>query len=97
STEKKIDALEKQSGTTPQRLTTTSRTSDDAQVLQQLKSTLMNLEIKRTELLTKYQPTYPLVQEVDKELTETRASIANEEAKPLRDETTDRNPTYAWI
>lgn len=97
STEKRIDALQSQAGSTPQRLTTQSRTSDDAQVLQQLKSTLMNLEIKRTELLTKYQPTYPLVQEVDKELTETRASIANEEAKPLRDETTDRNPTYAWI
>jgi uncharacterized protein involved in exopolysaccharide biosynthesis len=97
STEKRIDALEKQSGTTPQRLTTQLKTSDDAQVLQGLKSTLMNLEIKRTELLTKYQPTYPLVQEVDKEISETRSSIANEESKPLKDETTDRNPTFAWI
>jgi uncharacterized protein involved in exopolysaccharide biosynthesis len=97
STEKRIDALEKQSGTTPQRLTTQLKTSDDAQVLQGLKSTLMNLEIKRTELLTKYQPTYPLVQEVDKELAETKVSIAAEESKPLKDETTDRNPTFAWI
>ena len=97
ATERRIDALEKQSGTTPQRLTTQSHTSDDAQVLQGLKSTLMSLELKRTELLTKYQPTYPLVQEIDKQLAETRASIASEESKPLRDETTDRNPTYAWI
>ena len=97
STEQRIDALEKQSGTTPQRLTTQASATDDAQVLQGLKATLMTLEIKRTELLTKYQPTYPLVQEVDKELTETRASIASEESKPLRAETTDRNPTYAWI
>ncbi len=28
--------------------------------------------MKRTELLTKYQPTYPLVQEVDKQLNDTR-------------------------
>ena len=97
ATERRIDALEKQSGTTPQRLTTQLRAVDDAQVLQGLKATLMTLELKRTELLTKYQPTYPLVQEVDKELTETRASIAAEEGKPVRDETTDRNPTYAWI
>jgi uncharacterized protein involved in exopolysaccharide biosynthesis len=57
----------------------------------------MALELKRTELLTKYQPTYPLVQEVDKQLAETRASIATEEGKPIKDETTDRNPTYAWV
>jgi uncharacterized protein involved in exopolysaccharide biosynthesis len=97
TTERRIDALEKQSGTTPQRLTTQSHVSDDASVLQNLKSTLMTLELKRTELLTKYQPTYPLVQEIDKEVADTRASIAAEEGKPLRDETTDRNPTYAWI
>lgn len=97
STQERIEALEKQSGTTPQRLTTQSKTSDDAGVLQGFKTTLMNLELKRTELLTKYQPTYPLVQEIDKEIADTKASIASEEARPLRDETTDRNPTYAWI
>lgn len=97
STEQKIDSLEKQAGITPQRLTTQTRMSDDAQVLQQLKATLMSLELKRTELLTKYKPDYPLVQEIDKELAETQTSIAAEEAKPLKDETTDQNPTYAWI
>jgi uncharacterized protein involved in exopolysaccharide biosynthesis len=65
--------------------------------LQGLKNTLMTLELKRTELLTKYQPTYPLVQEVDKQVADTKASIAAEEAKPIKEETTDRNPTYAWI
>jgi uncharacterized protein involved in exopolysaccharide biosynthesis len=95
--ERRINELEQQSGTTPQRLTTQARAIDDAQVLQGLKSTLMNLELKRTELLTKYQPGYPLVQEVDKQIADARSAIANEESKPLREETTDRNPTYAWI
>ena len=93
--EERIRALEKQSATTPQRLTTQARQTDDAPVLQTLKSTLMGLELKRTELLTKYQPTYALVQEVDKQIADTRASIAAE--GPIREETTDRNPTYAWI
>jgi uncharacterized protein involved in exopolysaccharide biosynthesis len=97
STEERIRDLEKQSESTPQRLVTQARQTDDAQVLQHLKSTLMNLELKRTELLTKYQPTYPLVQEVDKQIADTRASIAAEENRPVREETTDRNPTYAWI
>ena len=97
STEQRIKTLEKQAGITPERLTTSTRTSDDAQVLQSLKSTLMTLQLKRTELLTKYQPSYPLVQEVDKEIGETQAAIVGEEAKPLNEQTTDRNPTYAWI
>jgi uncharacterized protein involved in exopolysaccharide biosynthesis len=95
--EQRIKTLEKQAGITPERLTTAKRQSDDAQVLQGFKSTLMQLELKRTELLTKYQPTYPLVQEVDKQIADTRASIAAEESKPIKEETTDRNPTYAWI
>ncbi len=96
-TEERIRALEKQAGTTPQRLTTSASSTDDAQVLQGLKNTLMTLEMKRTELLTKYQPTYALVQEVDKEIAEAKASIVTEESKPIRAETTDRNPTYSWI
>lgn len=97
SSEQRINTLQKQAGTTPERLTTSMRSQDDAQVLQGLKNTLMNLELKRTELLTKYQPTYPLVQEVDKQIADTQGSIAREEAKPIKEETTDRNPTYAWI
>jgi uncharacterized protein involved in exopolysaccharide biosynthesis len=96
-TEKKIQDLEKQAGSTPDRLTTELRKSDDAAVLQGLKSELLTLELKRTELLTKYQPTYPLVTEVDKQIADTRTSIASEESKPLKEEITDRNPTYAWI
>jgi uncharacterized protein involved in exopolysaccharide biosynthesis len=97
STEQKINDLEKQASATPGRLTTQVRKSDDAFVLQQLKSTLMTLELKRTELLTKYQPTYRLVQEVDKQIADTRAAITNAESKPLQEETTDQNPTYSWI
>src|ERR1700691_1654766 len=53
--------------------------------------------MKRTELLTKYQPTYALVQEVDKEIADAKAQIVNEESRPIHQETTDRNPTYSWI
>src|SRR5208337_4915440 len=40
---------------------------------------------------------YPLVQEVDKQIADTSASIATEESKPIKEQTTDRNPTYSWI
>jgi len=57
----------------------------------------MNLQLKRTEYLMKFQPDYPLVKEVDREIAETQEQVAVEEAKPIKQETTDRNPTYAWI
>ena len=97
ATEQKIRTLESQAGVVPTRITTQSRQADDAQVLQQLKSMLMTLELKRTELLTKYQPTYPLVTEVDKQIADTRLSIEKEESKPLKEETTDQNPTFAYV
>jgi uncharacterized protein involved in exopolysaccharide biosynthesis len=97
ATEQKIRTLETQAGAMPANITTSSRQTDDAQVLQQLKSMLMTLELKRTELLTKYQPTYPLVTEVDKQIADTHASIEKEEAKPLKEETTGQNPTYQYV
>jgi uncharacterized protein involved in exopolysaccharide biosynthesis len=96
-TETRIADLEKQSQSTPARLTTQMKKGDNAQVLENLKSTLVTLELKRTELLTKYQPTYPLVQEVDKQINDTRSSLAKEESSPVKEEVTDQNPTYAWV
>jgi uncharacterized protein involved in exopolysaccharide biosynthesis len=97
ATEQKIQELQKQAGLTPDRLTTQMRETDNGAVLQQLKSALLTLELKRTELLTKFQPGYRLVQEVDTQIADTRTAITAEESKPLKEQTTDRNPTYAWI
>jgi uncharacterized protein involved in exopolysaccharide biosynthesis len=96
-TETRIHDLEQQEKATPSRLTTQMKSGDDPQVLEQLKGTLVTLELKRTELLTKYQPNYPLVVEVDKEIADTKATLAKEEATPLSEQTTDQNPTYGWI
>jgi uncharacterized protein involved in exopolysaccharide biosynthesis len=97
STEQRIKDLQKQLGTTPDRLTTQVRSSDDVQTLEKMKTQLMTLELKRTELLTKYQPSYRLVQEVDTQIADTRAAITAEQSKPLKEETTDQNQTYVWI
>jgi uncharacterized protein involved in exopolysaccharide biosynthesis len=49
------------------------------------------------ELLRVYKPDFPLVQEVDKQLAETRAAILAAQKTPLLEETTDRDPTYEWL
>ncbi len=96
-TQNRIAELGRLQKTTPDRITTKTSRSDNPQLMQQLKATLLNLELKRTELLTKFQPTYRVVQEVDKQIADTKASIAAEDAKPIREEVTDQNPTHNWI
>lgn len=95
--EKRIADLEAQQQSTPSRMTTQMKKGDNAQVLENLKSTLLTLEMKRTELLTKYQPTYPLVVEVDKQIADTRNALTLEETSPVKEEVTDQNTTYTWV
>lgn len=96
-TEQRVHALQAELQTIKPRVTTVVRNSDNPQLLEQLKSTLLNLQIKRTELLTKYEPTYRLVQEVDQQIAETKNAISSEVSKPIRDESSDQNPNYQWV
>lgn len=96
-TQHRIATLEKLESSTPARITTQLQQGDNPQLMQQLKSTLLNLQLKRTELLTKYLPNYPLVQEVEKQIAETQAAINAENVRPVRQETTDQNPTEQWV
>jgi uncharacterized protein involved in exopolysaccharide biosynthesis len=96
-TTQRIHALEEQIVTTSPRITTQERTSDNPLLMQQLKSTLLNLELKHTELLTKFALDYPLVQETEKQIVQTQAAIAKAEQSPIHEQATDRDPTYAWL
>ena len=96
-TESRIRALKHELAAMEPRITTSIRSSENAQLMGQLKSTLLTLQLKRTELLTKYNPDFPLVQEVDRQIADTTTAIAGEQSKPARDETTDQNPGYQLI
>jgi uncharacterized protein involved in exopolysaccharide biosynthesis len=93
-TKQRIQTLETQLASLSPRHTTQIRTSDNPQLMERLKSTLLELELKRSGLLTRFEPTYRSVQEVDQQIAQTREAIAGAEKAPLRDETTDRDPTY---
>ncbi len=95
--QQRVKVLEAQARSTPARLTTQVRTADNPQLLGQLKATLLNLELKRTELLSKYDPTYRPVQEVNEQIAQTQESIAAAQAARLREETTDLDKTHEWV
>ncbi len=95
--EERIRALTGQAELTPPRVTTQMRTSDNPELLGQLKSTLLTLELKRADLLANFKPSYRPVQVIAEKIARTRAAIAAAEEARLRDETTDRNPPHAWL
>jgi uncharacterized protein involved in exopolysaccharide biosynthesis len=80
----------------PPRTTTQVRTADNPELLRALKASLLDLELKKTQLLTKFEPTHRLVQEVEQQIAQAKSAIAAEDVTPVRDETTDKDADYEW-
>ena len=95
-TQRRVEVLQAQLALLPERTTTQIRTADNPELLKSLKATLLELELKRTGLLTKFEPNHVLVQEVVRQIEQAKAAIAGETTSPVRDETTDKNPNYEW-
>jgi uncharacterized protein involved in exopolysaccharide biosynthesis len=94
--ERRVASLGEQLKSFPSRSVTLKRWADNPEVLEKMKTHLLELHLKRTELLSRFEPSYRLVQEVEQEIAETRASIAAEALTPVRDETSDKDPNYEW-
>jgi uncharacterized protein involved in exopolysaccharide biosynthesis len=90
-------ALRAQAAATPERQTTQVTKTDNAQLMSTLGGTLLSLELKHSEMLTKYAPSYPPVQELETQIADTRKAIAQAEASPMQQVTTDRLPAQDWI
>jgi uncharacterized protein involved in exopolysaccharide biosynthesis len=73
------------------------RTSGNAELLAQLQGTLLSLELKRSDLITKYADSYPPVAELTEQIAETQKAIAAAQQSPLEEKTTDRPPAQDWI
>jgi uncharacterized protein involved in exopolysaccharide biosynthesis len=94
--ERRVASLGEQLKSFPSRSVTLKRWADNPEVLEKMKTHLLELHLKRTELLSRFEPSYRLVQEVEQEIAETGASIAAEALTPVRDETSDKDPNYEW-
>ncbi|MGA2101555.1 MAG: hypothetical protein ABSG34_10655, partial [Candidatus Sulfotelmatobacter sp.] len=95
-TRQRVSELGQQVSTLPERTTTQVRIADNPELEKALKASLLDLQLKRTQLLTKFEPSHRLVQEVGQQIAQTQAAISAEDRAPLRDETTDKNTNYEW-
>jgi len=95
-TRRRVEELRSQLRILPERTTTQIRAADNPELLRALKATLLDLELKRVDLLTKFEPSHPLVQESDRQIAQAKSAVAAEILAPLRDETTDKDANYEW-
>jgi uncharacterized protein involved in exopolysaccharide biosynthesis len=95
-TQQRVWELQAQLQKVPERSTTQVRLADNPELLKALKASLLDLQLKRTGLLTKFEPTHRLVQEVEQQIAQTEATIVSENALPVKEETSDKNTQYEW-
>lgn len=74
-----------------------SRSSRNEPLIQHLKSLLVELNNKRTELVAKYDPSYRLVQEVDQQIRDTNAALDKEQNPQVVDRVDALNPVRQGI
>jgi len=94
--ENRIQELDFQLAKLPERTITQVRTADNPELLRALKASLLDLELKKTQLLTKFEPRHRLVEEVEQQILQAKSAIAAESLTPVRDETTDKDAEYEW-
>ena len=81
----------------PQRHTAEVRTTDSSLLIQDARARVATLEARRTELLQKFTPAYRGVIEIDGQLRDARAALAEARSAPVREETVADNPTRLWL
>ncbi len=95
--ERRIHDVQSQMRATPQRSTTQQVSNSADLLLQQLQGNLLTAQVNRGQLLMKYDPSYPLVQQVDQQIKQTQTAIEEAEKTKYVNQTTDRDPTYEFL
>jgi uncharacterized protein involved in exopolysaccharide biosynthesis len=93
----RIANIRAQMAVTPARSSTAEASNSADILLEQLESTLLTTQLKRTQLLLKFDPSYPLVKEVDEEIAQTNEAIAKAEDAKYINRTTDRDSTFEYL
>jgi len=88
----RIARVEQQLAAVPKRIVTQNRQLPNQYSAERLNTMMVELENRRTQLLTKFRPEDRLVREVDEQIRTTREALAKAEQKTAVEENTDLNP-----
>jgi uncharacterized protein involved in exopolysaccharide biosynthesis len=93
----RMQNINEQMKATPARSSTVESSMAANLLLENLNATLLAAQNKRSELLMKYDPSYPLVKETEQEIAQTKDAIANAESSKYVNQSTDRDPTFELL
>src|SRR5882672_2049483 len=88
----RIKRIEQQLATTPKRIVTQSKSIPAQYSAERLNTMMVELQNRRTQLLTKFRPDDRLVREVDEQIRTTKAALAKAESQTSTEQATDLNP-----
>src|SRR5258706_11690072 len=88
----RIKRIEQQLAATPRRIVTQSRSIPAQYSAERLNTMMVELQNRRTQLLTKFRPDDRLVKEVDEQIRTTQLALDRAEQKTSIEEATDLNP-----
>jgi len=88
----KIKRVEQQLASMPERVVTQSRQIPNQFSAERLNTMMVELQTRRTQLLTKFKPDDRLVREVDEQIRITREALEKAERKSAVEEATGLNP-----
>ena len=94
---RRIGVENSQLKTVPIRQATIERTIPNDYSVERLNTMLAELENRRTELLTKFTPQDRLVQEIEKQIADTRQALTNAQGMHSREQSTDINPAWQAV
>ncbi len=95
--QRRIADIRSQMKVTPSRSSSQQVTAPANTLLQELASSLLQAQTKRTALALKYDPSYPLVLEADQEIANIRAAITEARKAQYITESTDRDATFELL
>lgn len=93
----RIDKLQQQMPTVQPRIVTQSKALPNQYSAERLNTMLVELQNRRTQLLTKFRSDDRLVQEIDKQLETTRAALEKASGQTATEQATDLNPLRQTI
>lgn len=88
----RIKRIEQQLAATPKRIVTQSKSIPAQYSAERLNTMMVELQNRRTQLLTKFRPDDRLVREVDEQIRTTREALAKAESQTATEQATDLNP-----
>jgi uncharacterized protein involved in exopolysaccharide biosynthesis len=95
-TKARIKQLEAQQKNTDRRTVRSIRTAPN-QALKDLQTQLVTLQMKHTEMTSKFAPTYRPLQDLETQIQDVKNAIAEAQSTPLVEQTTDTNPADDWL